>query len=119
MTVRDEVATTSAVANKEAANKRAVDEAVVKRAVEERDAEEVVAKAAAVEEVAGKTADEAAGAVGESPASSQAPTVDGAKRAAAPPRQPNVPTGVFGILSLSSFLSSPPSFFFFQWGFIL
>jgi hypothetical protein len=34
----------------------------------------------------------------------------------APPRQPNVPTGVFGNLDLSSFLSSPP---FFQWGFIL
>jgi hypothetical protein len=63
-------------------------------------------KAATAEEVPGKTADEAAGATGGSLAPGQAPSVVGAKRAAAPPRQPNVPTGVFGNLGLSNFLSS-------------
>jgi hypothetical protein len=37
-----------------------------------------------------------------------------------PPRLPNVPTGVFGNLGLSSFLSPfSPFFYFFVWGFIL
>jgi hypothetical protein len=47
-------------ADKEAMGKRAMEEAAVKRAVEER----AMAKAVAVEEVVGKTADEAAGATG-------------------------------------------------------
>jgi hypothetical protein len=55
-----------------------------KEARDKRAAEEAVAKAAAAEEVAGKTADEVAGAAGGSPAPSQAPTVIGAKRAVAP-----------------------------------
>jgi hypothetical protein len=59
---------TTAVANKEAADKRATEEAMMKRATEERATEEATTKAAAVEEVAGKTVDEAAGAAGGSPA---------------------------------------------------
>jgi hypothetical protein len=76
-----------AVADKEAADKRAAEEAAMKRAVEER----ATVKAAAAEEVAGKTTDEAAGAAGGSPAPSQTPSVAGAKRAAALTRQPNIP----------------------------
>jgi hypothetical protein len=82
--VLDEAATTNAVADKEAADRRAVEEAAVKRAAEERDAEEATVKAAAAEEVAGKTVDEAVGAAGGSPAPGQAPSVAGAKRAAVP-----------------------------------
>jgi hypothetical protein len=91
------------VANKEATDKRAVEEAMMKRATEEaavkaaaneeattkRAAEEAMVKRAAVkvaadEEVADKTADEAVGAVGDSPAPGQAPSVARTKRAAAP-----------------------------------
>jgi hypothetical protein len=71
-------------ADKEAVDKRAVDEAVVRRAVEEGATEEAAAKAAAAEEVAATTVDEAAGAVGGSPAPGQAPSAAGAKRAMAP-----------------------------------
>jgi hypothetical protein len=104
--VLDEAAAMTVVVDKEARDKRAVEEAV--------------AKATAAEEVAGKTADEAAGAAGGSPAPSQAPTVIGAKRAVAPSGSSlpaKRPYRGFGNLGLSSFLSSPPSFF--QWGFIL
>jgi hypothetical protein len=59
----------------EATDKRAMEEAVAKRAVEERAAEEAAAKAAAAE------------------------------GSPAPPRQPNVPIGVFRNLGLSRFLS--------------
>jgi hypothetical protein len=109
--VLDEAATTTSTADKEAIDKRATEEAVMKRAVEERAVEEATTKAVAAEEVADKIVDEAAGAAGGSPAPSQVPIVVRAKRAAAPPHQPNVPTGLFGNLGLSSFLSSPPSFF--------
>jgi hypothetical protein len=71
-------------ADKEATDKRAAEEAVAKRAIEERAAKEATAKAAVAEEVAGKTADEAAGAAGGSPAPGQAPSVAKAKRAVAP-----------------------------------
>jgi hypothetical protein len=47
----------------------------------------------------------------------QRPRLRGLRLQAAPPRQPNVTTGVFGNLGLSSFLS--PFSPFFQWGFIL
>jgi hypothetical protein len=112
--VLDETAASTATADKEAtykraaeeaAMKRAAEEATVKRAMEERAAEEATTKAAAAKEVAGKTANEVAGAAEGSPAPGQAPSVAGAKRAAAPPHQPNVPIGVFGNLSSSSFLS--------------
>jgi hypothetical protein len=73
--VLDEAAT----ADKEAVDKRAMEEAV-----EERAAEEAAVKAATTEEVAGKTADEAIGAVRGSSSLGQVPSVDGAKRAAAP-----------------------------------
>jgi hypothetical protein len=63
-------------ADKEATDKRATEEAAAKRVVRE--------SAAAVEEVAGKTMDEAAGADGGSPAPGQAPSAVGAKRAVAP-----------------------------------
>jgi hypothetical protein len=125
----DEAAMTTAAANKEAAVKKAVTEAAAKRAVEEamtkwatakkattkrvtegamgkRVTEEAAMKATADEEVTDKTTDEAAGAVKDSPAPGQAPLVARAKRAAAPPRQPNVPTEVFGNLGLSSFLAT-------------
>jgi hypothetical protein len=46
--------------------------------------EEAAVKTAATEEVTVKTADEATGAVGGSPAPSQASSVSGAKRAVAP-----------------------------------
>jgi hypothetical protein len=101
----------AAAADKEATDKRAAEEAVAKRAIEERAAKEATAKAAVAEEVAGKTADEAAGAAGGSPAPGQAPSVAKAKRAVAPPHQPNVPTGVFGNLDLSHFVSLFFSFF--------
>jgi hypothetical protein len=69
----------AATADKEAMDKRATEEAVAKRATKERATKEAVVMAAAAEEVAGKIV--------------------------APPRYPNVPIGVFGNLSLSSFLS--------------
>jgi hypothetical protein len=118
--VLDEVAVTTTVAEKEATDKRVVKVVAARRAAEERAAkeaavkraaEEAAAKATAAKEVAGKTTDEATVAVGGSLAPNQVPTVAEAKRVAAPPRQPNVPTWVFRNLSLSSFLSSPPSFF--------
>jgi hypothetical protein len=129
----DEAAMTTAAADKEAAVKKAVTEAAAKRAIEEamtkwatakkateeattkrvtegamgkRVTEEAAMKATADEEVTDKTTDEAAGAVKDSPAPGQAPLVARAKRAAAPPRQPNVPTEVFGNLGLSSFLAT-------------
>jgi hypothetical protein len=75
----------AATADKEAMDKRATEEAVAKRATKERATKEAVVTAAAAEEVAGKIV--------------------------APPRYPNVPIGVFGNLSLSSFLSRFFSFF--------
>ncbi len=57
-------ATVKAAANEEATTKRAAEEAMVKRAA---------VKAAADEEVADKTADEAVGAVGDSPAPARRP----------------------------------------------
>jgi ssDNA-binding replication factor A large subunit len=63
------------MADKEAADRRVV----VKRAVEE-----AAVKAVADEEVTSKTTDEAAGAVGDSSALGQAPSVAGTKRVAAP-----------------------------------
>jgi hypothetical protein len=129
----DEAAMTTVAADKEAAAKKAAMEAAAKRATEEammkrattkkateeattkrvtegatgkRVTEEATMKATADEEVTDKTTDEAAGAVGDSPALGQAPLVARAKRAAAPPRQPNVPTEVFGNLGLSSFLAT-------------
>jgi hypothetical protein len=77
--------------------------AIDKEAVAKRAAEEAAVKAAADEEVAGKAADEAARTVRDSPAPGQAPSVAGAKRAAAP--SGSTPPGVFGNLGLSSFLS--------------
>jgi hypothetical protein len=71
----DEAAVMTTVADKEAAAKRAAEQRVV---------EEVAAKAVAVEDVVGKTTDEAARAAGGSPAPSQATSVAGVKRAAAP-----------------------------------
>jgi hypothetical protein len=62
-----------ATADEEATVRRAVEDAVVKAAAD-----------------------------GDSPAPSQAPSVAETKRTAAPPRLPNVPTGVFGNLGLSS-----------------
>jgi hypothetical protein len=79
-TVLDEAVAT----DKEATDKRVMEDAVAKRAVEERAVEEAAAKAATAEEVAGKTADEAARAVGGSPALGQAPSATGAKRVVAP-----------------------------------
>jgi hypothetical protein len=70
-------------ADKEAIDKRAAEEAMAKRVAEERAAEEVTVKAAAVKEAAGKTANEAAGVDGGSPAPCQAPSTAGAKRATA------------------------------------
>jgi hypothetical protein len=55
-----------------------------KEVVDKRATEEATTKAAAAEDVAGKTADEAAGAAGGSPAPGQAPSAAGAKRAATP-----------------------------------
>jgi hypothetical protein len=66
--VLDEAATMTAVTDKEATNKRATEEATRKRA-----AEEPMVKVAAAEEVAGKTADEAAGAARGSPAPARRP----------------------------------------------
>jgi hypothetical protein len=69
--------------------KRATEEVAVKKAAEERAAEEVVAKAAAAE---------AAGAVGGSPTPArhcQRPGPRGLRLRVAPPRWPNIPTGVF------------------------
>jgi hypothetical protein len=60
--VLDEATATTDAADKEAADKRATEEATTKRVAEERAAVEAAAKAATAEEVAGKTADEAAGA---------------------------------------------------------
>jgi hypothetical protein len=122
--VLDETAASTATADKEAtdkrtaeeaAMKRATEEATVKRAMEERAAEEATTKAVAAKEVAGKTANEAAGAAEGSPAPGQAPSVAGAKRAVAPsgstPPAKRPYRGVwkprFVQLSLS----------FFQWGF--
>jgi hypothetical protein len=68
--VRDEAATMTSTADKEATNKRAVEEATE--------------EAAAAEEAAGKTVGEGAGATGGSPAPGQVPSVAGAKRAASP-----------------------------------
>jgi hypothetical protein len=84
----------------EAADMRAVEEAAMKRA-----AEDAAVKVTANEEVTGKTADEATGAVGDSPAPARHPQwlgPRGRRLQAAPPRQPNVPTRVFGNLGLSS-----------------
>jgi hypothetical protein len=64
----------AAAADKEAMDKRAAKEATTKRATEERAVEEVMANAGAAEEVAGKTADEATGAVGGSGAPGQCHT---------------------------------------------
>jgi hypothetical protein len=100
--VLDEAAVPMTTVDKEATDKRAT----MKRAAKERVAEEATMKAVADEEVPSKTADEAARATGGSLAPGQAPSVAGAKSAAAPPRQPNIPTGVFGNLGLSNFLSS-------------
>jgi hypothetical protein len=102
----------TATADKEATDKRATKEATAKRA-----AKEAAVKVAAAEEAAGKTTGEAAGATGGSPAPGQVPSVAGAKRAAAPPRQPNVPTGCLETSVCPAF--SLFFFFFFLWGFIL
>jgi hypothetical protein len=115
--VLDEAAATTAATNKEVVDKRAVEEVVVKRATEERAMEEAAVEAAVAEEVAGKTADEAAEAAVGSPAPGQAPSVAGAKRAASPSgstlpaKRPyrSVWKPRFVQLSLLSF---------FQWGFI-
>jgi hypothetical protein len=80
----DEAAAMTAVTDKEATDKRAVEEAATKRVVELRATEEATAKATTAEEVAGKTVDEATGAAGGLPALGQAPSVVGAKRAVAP-----------------------------------
>jgi hypothetical protein len=91
---------TAATTDKEATDKRVVEEAAEKvtadkEAANKRTADEAIVKGAAV------------GAVGDSPASGQAPSlVVGTKRAAAPLRRPNDPTGAFGNLVLSS----PPPF---------
>jgi hypothetical protein len=103
--VLDEAAAMTAVADKEATDKRFAEEAMTKRAEEERAVEEVAMKAVVAEEAAGKAADEAAGAGEGSSAPGQVPSVAEAKRAAAPPRQPNVPTGVFRNLGLSCFFT--------------
>jgi hypothetical protein len=89
-------------------------EAVVKRTTAKRAA----VKATTDEEVAGKAADEVAGAVGTRRPSTRHPQWPGPRGRwlqVALPHQPNVPTGVFGNLSLSSFLSS----LFLKRGFIL
>jgi hypothetical protein len=64
--------------------------------------DEAAATTAAADKEA--TAKRVAGAVGDSPAPGQGPSMAGAKRAA-PTHQPNAPTWVFGNLGLSSFLS--------------
>jgi hypothetical protein len=110
------------VADKEAMDRRATEEAMVKRATEEamvkRATEEATVKAAVDKEVTGKTADEAEGAVGDSPPPPSAMRLKwsgprGQQLQAAPPRQPNVPTGVFENLGMSN---SPFFFFFFSVG---
>jgi hypothetical protein len=78
--VLDEVAAT----NKEATDKRAAEERVAEEAVMKKATKEAAVKAAVAKEVAGKTADEAIGAVGGSLAPDQAPSAAGAKRATAP-----------------------------------
>jgi hypothetical protein len=100
----DEAATTTAVANKEAMDKRV--------------AEESTTKVAAAEEVAGKTADEAAGAVRGSPAPGHAPSVARAKRAVAPSSStPPAKCPYRGVWKPQFVQLS--LFSFFQWGFIL
>jgi hypothetical protein len=92
--VRDEAAAADKEAAEEAAVKRAAEEAAAKKA-----AEEATEKAATVK---------AAGAVGGLPAPArrrQRPWPRGLRLQVAPPRRPNVPTGVFGNLGLSSSLS--------------
>jgi hypothetical protein len=74
----------AAIADKEAADKRPAEEATAKRAAEERATEEAAVKAATAEEVARKTADEAVGAAGGSPAPDQVPSVAEAKTAVDP-----------------------------------
>jgi hypothetical protein len=102
------VAMMAAAADKEATDKRATEEAAVTRA-----AEEAMEKAVANKEATNKsTADEAAvkgaaiGAVRDSPAPGQVPSIVlGTKRAAAPSgstRRPNDPTTASGNLGLSN-----------------
>jgi hypothetical protein len=109
----------AAATDKEATGKRATEEAATKRAVEERAVKEATVKVAVAEEVASKTTDEAVGAAGGSPAPIRCPQRPGPRELrlqVVPPRQPNVPTGVFGNLSLSSFLSPFSPFFSFFCG---
>jgi hypothetical protein len=85
----DGTAATTA-ATDEVTDKRVAEESTVRRVMEE------AAVKAAADEVTNKTADEATGAFGDSPAPGQAPSVAGDKRVAlqvAPPHQPNDPTG--------------------------
>jgi hypothetical protein len=102
------------VADKEATDRRAVEEVTAKWAAEEaateRATEETMVKKAAEE----RAAEEAAGAARSSPALArrrQQSGLGGLRLPVAPPRQSNVPTGVFGNLGLSSFLSPFPPFF--------
>jgi hypothetical protein len=100
----DEAATTMATANKEAMDKRV--------------AEDSTAKAAAAEEVAGKTVDEVAGAIGGTPAPDHAPSVARAKRAVAPSSStPPAKCPYRGVWKPQFVQLSLLSFF--QWGFIL
>jgi hypothetical protein len=102
----------AAAAGKEAAEedvvRRITEEATVKSAAEEAAATRV-AEGRATEEAAVKaSAAEAIGAAGGSPAPGQTPSAAGPRGLwlqVAPPHRPNVPTWVFGNLSLSSFLS--------------
>jgi hypothetical protein len=98
-----------AVVDKRAAAKRATEEAAAKRAAEEAAAKKVAEERAAEEAAAA----EAAGAAGGSPAPvchRQRSGPRGLRLQVAPPRQPNVPTGVFENLGLSSSLSLFPFF---------
>jgi hypothetical protein len=108
--------------DKEATDRRAMEEATTEEAAVKMAAEEGVVKAAADEQVTGKTTDEAAGAIGDSSALGQAPSVARAKRVATlsgstpPAKRPYM--GVWkprfvqlSLLSLSLSL--------FQWGSIL
>jgi hypothetical protein len=104
----------AAAADKEATDKRAAEEAMVKRAAEERVTEEATVKTATAEEVAAKLRMRPQELPGARRPLTRRPWRSGPRGLqlqVAPPCLPNVPTGVFGNLSLSSFLSPFSPFF--------
>jgi hypothetical protein len=100
----------AAAVDKEATDKRAVEEATAKRANEER----ATVKTATAEEVAAKLRMRPQELPGARRPLTRRPWRSGPiglQLQVAPPCLPNVPTGVFGNLSLSSFLSPFSPFF--------